>query len=153
MWIGIISTIIAMIMLVWAVNLWLLGRFCANLNSAEISIAFSSKNGFISFCSGFMSSIFATLIALFATNLRCNWRNPLRLWDARRHSFWRRRIYLSIRAKWRKRAIHLLRRACVRERGAANNRHSRKCRAIQALLLRTALLCRAQGVFRGYKLI
>lgn len=65
MWIGIISTIIAMIMLVWAVNLWLLGRFCANLSGVEISIAFSTKNGFIGFCSGFMSSIFATLIALF----------------------------------------------------------------------------------------
>lgn len=56
--------IYAIFVLICALNLWLLGRFCANLNGAEISIAFSSKNGFISFCSGFMSSIFATLIVL-----------------------------------------------------------------------------------------
>lgn len=57
--------IYAIFALICAVNLWLLGRFCANLSGAEnISIVFSTKNGFISFCSGFMSSIFATLIVL-----------------------------------------------------------------------------------------
>ncbi len=52
----------AIFALICAVNLWLLGRFCANRSSAENGIIL--QNNFMGFCSGFMSSIFATLIVL-----------------------------------------------------------------------------------------
>ncbi len=52
----------AIFALICVVNLWLLGRFCANRDSAENGIIL--QNNFMGFCSGFMSSIFATLIVL-----------------------------------------------------------------------------------------
>lgn len=52
----------AIFALICAVNLWLLGRFCANHSGAESSIVL--QNNFMGFCGGFMSSIFATLIVL-----------------------------------------------------------------------------------------
>ncbi len=52
----------AIFALICAVNLWLLGRFCTNHNGAENGIIL--QNNFMGFCSGFMSSIFATLIVL-----------------------------------------------------------------------------------------